>query len=205
MSAPTSHDPVAVNTRDDRCWVRRGWSPDGHGLYALEGSAQDAEQTLYLIGDLAEFGLRSMTHLALPVPTGSERPDGLTRTFAPTQVLREDDEFHLRHTYLKGRDLPESGGAQRDGSKEPSQAAPKCRCDEPGADPYECEADPEDCSGHFSELSPFGGAGPVEGRDAKVSRRCGRCGWVTSVWHVDDGSAEEELHGHVVRVHGGVE
>ena len=106
MSAPTSHDPVAVNTRDDRCWVRRGWSPAGHGLYALEGSAQDAEQTLYLIGDLAAFGLRSMTHSALPVPAVAERPDGITRRLAPTQALREDDEFHLRHIYRIGRDLP---------------------------------------------------------------------------------------------------
>lgn len=83
-----------------------------------------------------------------------------------------------------------------------NEPAPKCRCDEPGADPYSCEAD--DCSGEFSELNPFGGgSGPVEGHDAKVSRTCG-CGWQTSVWHVADGSAEEELHGHVVRVHGGV-
>lgn len=111
MSAPTSHDPVAVNTRDDRCWVRRGWTPGGHGLYALEGSAQDAEQTLYLIGDLAEFGLRSMTHSALPVPAGSERPDGITRAIVPVQVLREDDEFHLRHAYRVSHDLPETGGA----------------------------------------------------------------------------------------------
>jgi hypothetical protein len=80
------------------------------------------------------------------------------------------------------------------------ESTAKCRCDEPGADPYECEAD--DCTATFSELNPFGG-GPVHGHDAKVSRTCG-CGWTTSVWHVDDGSAEEELHGHVVRVHGGV-
>lgn len=44
---------------------------------------------------------------------------------------------------------------------------------------------------------------PVHGRDAKVSRVCGTCGWRTSVWHVDDGSAEVELNGHVVRAHGG--
>jgi hypothetical protein len=74
-----------------------------------------------------------------------------------------------------------------------------CRCGEPDADPYSCEAD--DCEGEFSELSPFGG-GPVEGHDAKVSGTCG-CGWQTSVWHVNDGSAEEELHCHVVRDHGG--
>jgi len=81
-----------------------------------------------------------------------------------------------------------------------SEAAPKCRCAEPDADPYACEAD--DCTGEFSELNPFGG-GPVQGNDAKVSRTCG-CGWTTTVWHVADGSAEAELHGHVVRVHGGV-
>jgi hypothetical protein len=75
-----------------------------------------------------------------------------------------------------------------------------CRCGEPDADPYACEA--EDCTAEFSELNPFGG-GPVEGFDAKVSKVCG-CGWRTSVWHVNDGSAEAELHGHVVSVHDGV-
>jgi hypothetical protein len=102
----------------------------------------------------------------------AERPysDAITRRIAPTQALRED------------------------------KPAAKCRCDEPGADPYECEAD--DCNSHFSELNPFGG-GPVHGHDAKVFRVCGACGWRTSVWHVDDGSAEEELHGHTTRVHGG--
>lgn len=95
MSAPTSHDPLAVNTSDDRCWVRRGWTPGGHGLYALEGSPADAEQTLYLIGDLAAFGLRSMTHLALPVPAGSV--DG-------------EHYASVHHTYRTSRDLPELGG-----------------------------------------------------------------------------------------------
>ena len=83
-----------------------------------------------------------------------------------------------------------------------------CRCPQdddrprpfaPVVDPYECEA--VDCHGYFSELAPSGG-GPDQGHDAKVSRTCG-CGWRTSVWHVADGSAEEELHRHVVRVHGG--
>ena len=84
-----------------------------------------------------------------------------------------------------------------------------CRCpldDEwrpfaPVFDPYACKA--SECHGYTSEMNPFGGGGPVHGVDAKVSWTCG-CGWVTSVWHVDDGSAEEELHGHAVRVHGGV-
>lgn len=78
--------------------------------------------------------------------------------------------------------------------------APVCRCDEPDADPYECEAD--DCTGYFSELNPFGGA-PVRESDAKVSRTCPVCGWRTSEWHVDDGSAEADLHGHVTRAHQG--
>ncbi|MFD8254672.1 hypothetical protein [Streptomyces werraensis] len=77
-----------------------------------------------------------------------------------------------------------------------------CRCGEPGVGPYVCEAD--DCSYDFPELNPFGG-GPVHGHDAKVSRKCSHCGWHTSVWHVDDGSAEEELHGHIVRAHGSTE
>ncbi|MFJ9420776.1 hypothetical protein [Streptomyces sp. NPDC101249] len=83
-----------------------------------------------------------------------------------------------------------------------------CRCpldDEPRPfapvfDPYRCEAD--DCHGYTSELNPFGG-GPVHGTDAKVVRVCG-CGWSTSSWHVDDGSADLELRRHVVRVHDGV-
>jgi hypothetical protein len=38
----------------------------------------------------------------------------------------------------------------------PRKAA--CHCDKPGADPYACPADLEDCTGHFSELNPRGGA-----------------------------------------------
>lgn len=79
-------------------------------------------------------------------------------------------------------------------------ASAVCRCDDPDADPYACEAD--DCSGHFSELNPFGsGARPVDVPSAEVSRNCGTCGWRTSVWHVDDGSAEAELHEHTTRRH----
>lgn len=86
-----------------------------------------------------------------------------------------------------------------------------CRCpldDEwrpfaPVFDPYMCEA--SDCHGYRSEEDPFGGGSysrSVRTRSAEVSRPCGQCEFRTSVWHVDDGSAEEEFHGHVVRVHG---
>lgn len=84
-----------------------------------------------------------------------------------------------------------------------------CRCPEddeprpfaPVFDPYMCEA--SDCHGYTSETNPFGGGRSVYERSAEVSRECGQCSWRTSIWHVDDGSAEEELHGHTVRVHGG--
>ncbi|MEU9606188.1 hypothetical protein [Streptomyces sp. NPDC048057] len=68
-----------------------------------------------------------------------------------------------------------------------------CRCDD-GADPYECEA--EGCTYEFSELNPRGGTRPIYGSDAKISRTCPQCPYRTSVWHVDDGSADEELYRH---------
>ena len=78
----------------------------------------------------------------------------------------------------------------------------------PVFDPYACEAD--DCHGHTSETNPFGGDGglyrrSVTATSAEVSRKCPTCGWRTAVWHVDDGSAEEELHRHRNRVHGDTE
>lgn len=42
---------------------------------------------------------------------GGTSPDALTQTFAPVAALREDDPFHLHHTYRLGRDLPQPGGA----------------------------------------------------------------------------------------------
>lgn len=79
----------------------------------------------------------------------------------------------------------------------------RCRCDEPGADPYQCEAEPEDCTGYFSELNPFGaGSRPVGGRGGGVVRTCPVCGWKNQPWHVDDGSAEADVHDHVIGVHG---
>lgn len=85
-----------------------------------------------------------------------------------------------------------------------------CRCpldDEPRPfapvfDPYRCEAD--DCHGYTSEMDPFGGGSywrSVYTKSAEVSRQCDKCGWRTSVWHVDDGSAEEELYRHIICAH----
>ena len=85
-----------------------------------------------------------------------------------------------------------------------------CRCPQgddyrpfaPVFDPYMCEA--SDCHGYRSEEDPFGGGSyqrSVHAPSAEVSRRCRQCEFHTTVWHVDDGSAEEELHRHVVRSH----
>lgn len=116
------------------------------------------------------------------------------------EQIAETDAIRRRRNIATARRLF-AGELRGEADVEDRKAeAAKCRCHEPDADPYACEAD--DCEGEFSELNPFGG-GPVQGHDAKVSRTCG-CGWRTTVWHVNDGSAEEELHRHVVGVHGGV-
>ncbi|WP_228181306.1 hypothetical protein [Streptomyces anulatus] len=116
---------------------------------------------------------------------------GAVRPACPPVSPEDPHDSPLHHSYALGRDLPEVT---------PEPPAAKCRCGEPGADPYECEAD--DCTAEFSELNPFGsGARPVNVASAEVSRKCGTCGWTTSVWHVDDGSAEAELHDHTTRAH----
>ena len=72
MSAPTTRDPLVVNTQDGSCWTRRAVTREGRGLYGLEGTAKDAPELV----DLAEHGLASMAD-ALPMPVGPE-PQGLT-------------------------------------------------------------------------------------------------------------------------------
>jgi hypothetical protein len=72
MSAPTTHDPLVVNTQDGTCWMRRHLTRDGHGLYALAGSvagAPDSVLTRYV--ELREMGLASVAY-AMPMPVGSE-------------------------------------------------------------------------------------------------------------------------------------
>ncbi|WP_329215081.1 hypothetical protein OG352_05960 [Streptomyces sp. NBC_01485] len=50
--------------------------------------------------------------MAAEVAARGERPvNRLTETFMPVGSLRDEDEFHLRHDYRVGHDLPETGGA----------------------------------------------------------------------------------------------
>lgn len=70
MSAPTSRDPLVVNTQDGSCWTRRAVSRDGRGLYALAGAVVGCpNEVLATLAELAEHGLASMAD-ALPVPVG---------------------------------------------------------------------------------------------------------------------------------------
>lgn len=98
MSAPESHDPRFVNTKD-ACWVRRAVTSDGRGLYAVEGSCQCPEFLLVPLAELAAVGIVGSADVA-PAPFRPE-PEG---------------EFYgvVHHDYRPGlgRDLPETGGTQ---------------------------------------------------------------------------------------------
>ncbi|WP_441251178.1 hypothetical protein [Kitasatospora sp. McL0602] len=78
---------------------------------------------------------------------------------------------------------------------------PVCRCDEPDADPHECEAD--DCTMRNHLLGVAGGGGS-EARRAQsgVTVVCPipRCGW-SRHWSTVDGSAQEDLYRHTTRAH----
>ncbi|MFF8482395.1 hypothetical protein [Streptomyces antibioticus] len=73
MSAPTSRDPLVVNTQDGCCWTRRAVDRAGRGLYALaDVQGPVPEVVLASLAELAEHGLSSMSMDALPVPVGVE-------------------------------------------------------------------------------------------------------------------------------------
>ncbi|MFH8792264.1 hypothetical protein [Streptomyces sp. NPDC017941] len=86
MSAPTSHDPVAVNTKDGVAWLRRAVTVDGRALYAMDGAVMGApEFVLATLEDLTEKGITG-TAPVLPVPVGPE--PSLTETLRKrTQLL----------------------------------------------------------------------------------------------------------------------
>jgi len=71
VSAPVSHDPLVVNTRDGVCWERRAVTPDGRGLYAVEGSCRCPEFVMATLAELAEHGIAGTADV-LPVPVGPE-------------------------------------------------------------------------------------------------------------------------------------
>ncbi|MFD7794372.1 hypothetical protein [Streptomyces sp. NPDC059759] len=70
MNAPTTHDPLVVNTQDGVVWQRRALTREGRGLYAVaDAPACCPEYVMATLAELAEHGLASMLD-ALPMPVG---------------------------------------------------------------------------------------------------------------------------------------
>ncbi|MEU2111864.1 hypothetical protein [Streptomyces sp. NPDC019507] len=86
MSAPQTHDPLAVTTLDGCTWTRRALTRDGRGLYALAEVADCPDYVLATLLELAEHGVQTVDPLAtvvaelgaLPVPVGAPIPYELT-------------------------------------------------------------------------------------------------------------------------------
>lgn len=94
MSAPTSHDPVAVNTADGTAWLRRAVTVDGRALYAMDGAVMGApEFVMATLADLAERGITGSTD-ALPMPIGpasrEPRPIAYASKRTEAQLLLAD-------------------------------------------------------------------------------------------------------------------
>lgn len=164
--------PLVVNTTDGTVWMRREHTVNGAALYAVAGAAPGVPADLMLT--FAELEALGITGSAdaLPMPVG------------PSAVEVSVDK--LTALLVPTQALREDTAV--------------CRCGETGADPYACEAD--DCTYEFPELNPFSGSRSVDEPSAEVSRKCAGCGWRSSVWHVDDGSAEAELYEHSTTMHG---
>jgi hypothetical protein len=71
MSAPQSHDPLVVTTKDGVSWLRRAVTQDGHGLYAVTDSCTCPEYLMASLAELAEHGIAGSAH-ALPMPVAPE-------------------------------------------------------------------------------------------------------------------------------------
>ena len=95
MSAPTTHDPLVVNTKDGTTWSRRAVTQDGHGLYAVTDSCKCPEYLLATLAELAERGIVGSAYVlpmpVVPVPQPSER-DRLRAAFVAAL-----DEAHKTH------------------------------------------------------------------------------------------------------------
>lgn len=119
MSAPETHDPRFVNTKD-ACWVRRAVTSDGRGLYAVEGSCLCPEFLLVPLSELAAVGIVGSADV-LPVPSasfveraGRESDPGRRVAWRMLAAEVPDGEHFaaVHHDYRVGHDLPETGGTQ---------------------------------------------------------------------------------------------
>lgn len=71
MSAPTTHDPLVVNTKDGVVWQRRAVTAEGRGLYAVTGSCSCPEFLMATLAELAEHGIAGSADV-LPMPVGPQ-------------------------------------------------------------------------------------------------------------------------------------
>jgi hypothetical protein len=71
VSAPVTHDPLVVNTRDGVTWLRRAATQDGRGLYAVTDSCKCPPYLMATLAELAEHGIVGSADV-LPVPVGPE-------------------------------------------------------------------------------------------------------------------------------------
>ena len=71
MSAPTTRDPLVVNTRDGVVWQRRAVTAEGRGLYAVTGSCSCPEFLMATLAELAAHGIAGSADV-LPMPVGPE-------------------------------------------------------------------------------------------------------------------------------------
>lgn len=71
MSAPMTHDPLVVNTKDGVVWQRRAVTADGRGLYAVVGSCSCPEFKMATLAELAEHGIAGSADV-LPMPVGPQ-------------------------------------------------------------------------------------------------------------------------------------
>jgi hypothetical protein len=70
VSAPTTHDPLFVNTQDGAVWMRRAVTREGRGLYAVADAPKCCpEFVMATLTELAEHGITGSAY-ALPVPVG---------------------------------------------------------------------------------------------------------------------------------------
>ncbi|QQC89868.1 hypothetical protein [Streptomyces alfalfae] len=91
MSAPTTHDPLVVNTKDGTCWVRRGVTSDGRGLYAVEGACACPEFLMATLAEIAETGIVGSADV-LPMPAGpAADPLIVDRFDTATEPAPEDE------------------------------------------------------------------------------------------------------------------
>ena len=91
-------------------WMGERMGPVLRRLLDAEARIAELEAERHSTNEALDDAVQALR--AQQVPDVDRSADRLTRLLAPTQVLREDDEFGLHHAYRVGRDLPEPGGAK---------------------------------------------------------------------------------------------